>query len=163
LSITLNDYRKLRQNRPGVGAIRGGKRKDLDSIYLRCGWEANYARVLNLQEKMWEYEPRTFEFPLKRGTRYYTPDFYLINDDQWHEVKGWWNSKSKTQLRRFKKYYPDEFAKLYIVTSDVWGNSKTARSIRRFLFVDLKIPKDHYINYNKLKKDFQSIIPGWEK
>jgi len=153
----------LRQQRQGVRSIRGGRRADLDSLYLRCSWEANYARILNLLELEWEYELRTFEFPIRRGTRFYTPDFYLNKVDQWHEVKGRWDSKSKTMLRRFKKYFPDEFAKLYIVTSDIWGKSKTAKSVRTFLICTLRLSPERIINYTALSKKYRSIITGWEK
>lgn len=93
-----------------------GKRADLDDLFLRSSWEANYARYLNWliglgEIKDWEYEPDTFEFiKIKRGTRFYTPDFKVTNTDdmvEYHEVKGWMDDKSKTKLKRMAKYYPD--------------------------------------------------------
>lgn len=89
----------------------GGKR-----IYFRSRWEANYARYLEfLKEKKvirdWEHEPKTFWFDaIKRGTVSYLPDFFVIEMDEstaFHEVKGWMDSRSKTALRRMKKYYPE--------------------------------------------------------
>lgn len=95
---------------------RGGKRADLKSMYFRSSWEANYARFLNFVKEQWEYEPRVFFFEeIKRGTRSYTPDFYLPKKDRWVEVKGWLDSKSKVRLKRFRKYYPEEFEKLVVV------------------------------------------------
>jgi hypothetical protein len=95
---------------------RGGRRKDLGNIYFRSRWEANIARYYNLLGVSWQYEPKTFVFDtIKRGSVSYTPDFYLDEEDQWVEVKGWMDSKSKTKLRRFKKYYPGEYAKLEII------------------------------------------------
>lgn len=88
----------------------GGVRK-----FYRSRWEANYARYLQwLKEKNqiqdWQHEPETFWFEnIKRGARTYLPDFRVVEMDGavvFHEVKGWMDSKSKTKLRRMKKYYP---------------------------------------------------------
>lgn len=93
-----------------------GKRADLGGIHFRSGWEANYARYLNFQIKQgwiskWEYEPKTFWFlKIKRGVRSYTPDFKVWpangGEPYFDEVKGWMDDKSKTKLKRMKKYYP---------------------------------------------------------
>ena len=90
----------------------GGAKK-----YYRSRWEANYARYLEFllsigAIKSWEHEPKTFWFEdIKRGTRSYLPDFkvtHLNGDIEWHEVKGWMDDKSKTKIKRFAKYYPNE-------------------------------------------------------
>lgn len=93
----------------------GGKRIDLDNRYFRSRWEANYARYLNfLLDRgdilKWEYEVDTFEFTaIKRGVRFYTPDFKVHFKDkmEYHEVKGWMDSKSITRHKRMDKYYPE--------------------------------------------------------
>lgn len=88
----------------------GGRR-----IYFRSRWEANYARYLEWlrckgQIEAWEHEPETFWFEsIRRGVRSYLPDFLVTeaNGTQaYHEVKGWMDSRSKTTIRRFRKYYP---------------------------------------------------------
>lgn len=93
----------------------GGKRADLNGRYFRSSWEANYARYLNWLVSIgtiarWEYEVDTFEFKtIKRGTRFYTPDFKVHHHDgttEYHEVKGWMDRKSATKLKRMAKYYP---------------------------------------------------------
>lgn len=85
------------------------------SIYFRSMWEANYALYLDWlvkqkQIKDWEYESDTFFFEkIKLGTRSYRPDFKVFNKDgsvEYHEVKGYMDSKSKTKLKRMKKYHP---------------------------------------------------------
>jgi hypothetical protein len=94
----------------------GGKRN-----YYRSRWEANYARWLQFLKERgeivdWEHEPQTFWFEkIMRGVRSYKPDFRVTEREQitWHEVKGWMDSRSRTTLRRFAKYYPDEI--LYLV------------------------------------------------
>jgi len=92
----------------------GGKRDDLGGLYVRSSWEANYARYLNFLVSNgeilgWEYEPDTFEFPVKRGNIAYTPDFKIINNDgsvEYHEVKGYMDKDSAVKLKRMEKYYP---------------------------------------------------------
>lgn len=96
-------------------SFRGGKREDL-GFYVRSKWEANYARYLKWlvsigEIRSWQYEPDTFEFTkIKRGSRFYTPDFkvFLLSGEfEYHEVKGWLDSRSKTKLSRMKRYFPE--------------------------------------------------------
>lgn len=93
-----------------------GKREDLNDIYFRSSWEANYARYLNFLIKQgeidsWEYEIKTFAFlGIKRGVRSFTPDFRVVNKDggiEYHEVTGYCTAKKRTALKRMAKYYPD--------------------------------------------------------
>ena len=104
----------------------GGKRN-----YFRSKWEANYARWLQWRKKHgeiidWLHEPQTFWFEsIKRGVRSYLPDFKVILLDgthEWHEVKGYMDSKSLTKIKRLKKYYPEE--KLIVVDSDWFKRNK---------------------------------------
>lgn len=94
-----------------------GRREDL-GIYVRSTWEANVARLLILLQKngdiySWRYEPRDkeFEFPVKRGSKFYLPDFEVIekegDDPIFWEVKGFMDQKSRTKLKRMQKYFPD--------------------------------------------------------
>lgn len=96
-------------------------------IFFRSKWEVNYALYLNFlieqnQIKSWEYEKDVFIFEkIKFGTRSYRPDFKIINNDgtiEYHEIKGWMNSKSKTKLNRMRIYYPD--IKLILIDSDTY-------------------------------------------
>ena len=107
---------------------RGGKREDLGGIYFRSRWEANYARYLNFRIEhqsqplidRWEFEPEMFEFTkIRKGTRFYTPDFKVYFADghiEYHEVKGWDYPKGRTARKRFAKYYPD--LQLELIDSD---------------------------------------------
>lgn len=110
--------------------------------YYRSRWEANYARYLEMLKvsekiKSWAHEPVTFWFEaIKRGTRSYLPDFFVIgNDDSevYHEVKGWMDDRSKTKLKRMAKYYPEITIQL--------------------------IEKKEYM---AIGKDFAALIPDWE-
>ncbi len=104
--------------------VVGGKR-----IFFRSKWEFHYAQHLQGQKEKgfildWEHEPKTFWFEeIKRGTRSYLPDFKVTKNDKthcWVEVKGYMDAKSKTKMKRFKKYYPEE--ELYLVRADFFMN-----------------------------------------
>ncbi|GAA4392052.1 hypothetical protein [Hymenobacter koreensis] len=83
--------------------------------YYRSAWEANYARVLQwlLEQGQildWDHEVETFWFEgIKRGVRSYLPDFrvkLLDGSIEFHEVKGWMDSRSVTTIKRMAKYHP---------------------------------------------------------
>ncbi len=103
-------------------------------IYFRSKWEYVYAKYLQWQLKAgiiarWEYEPETFWFEaIKRGVRSYRPDFavYLASGKRyWVEVKGYMDAKSKTKIKRFNKYFPEE---RLIVVEKTWFISTFGRS-----------------------------------
>lgn len=82
----------------------GGYRKDLE-MYFRSNWEANYARILNYQEVIWEYEPQVFVVTIEGKDCTYRPDFYLPLRDKYIEVKGYWIGKAKQKFEAFKEKY----------------------------------------------------------
>lgn len=106
----------------------GGRRDDLGGQYFRSCWEANWARYLNwLIEQgaiaRWEYEAETFEFPVRRGSRFYTPDFKVWNSDntiEYHEIKGYMDQRSATKLSRMARYYPQ--IKIIVIDKSCYGD-----------------------------------------
>lgn len=135
-------WERMQGQNPYSRAARG-RREDLGDTFFRSRWEANYARFLNLlaargEIDRWEYEPDTFWFEkIKRGVRSYTPDFKVwLHDGSFYyvEVKGWMDAKSKTKLRRMKKYHPKVDLRL----------------------VDAKA-------YRELDKTVAGAIPTWER
>jgi hypothetical protein len=121
--------------------VKRGKRTDLGNSNFRSAAEANYARILNFYIaqnliQKWEFEVQEFEFPKKRGIRFYLPDFRITNNDgsiEFHEVKGYMNRESVVKLNAMKKYYPD--VKLVLIDSK---------------------------RYAVLSKQFRGIIKNWE-
>lgn len=115
----------------------GGQR-----YYMKSKWERNYARYLqwlkdNKEIRRWEYEPRRFDFPIKRGSNSYLPDFRVTEKDSqqyWIEIKGYMAQKDRVKLRRFMKYFPEE--KIMLIDQD---------------------------QYRKLSRELKNLIPGWEK
>lgn len=106
--------KRVTHSKPMIRGWReiGGKR-----VYFRSGWEMKYAYYLEWQKKFriikdWEHEPKTFWFEgIKRGCVTYLPDFkvtFLDGTHEWIEVKGYMDAKSKTKIKRFAKYYPQE-------------------------------------------------------
>ena len=103
----------------------GNKAKWVDiggkHFYARSQKEIAYAHAYEAQKqrgliKDWAYEAKTFYFDgERRGPVNYKPDFRIDEHDgthYWCEVKGWMDPKSKSKLKKFKKYFPDE--KLYV-------------------------------------------------
>ena len=91
----------------------GGK-----EMYFRSGWEARYAKYLEWLKskgeiKDWKFEPRIFDFAeIRHGTTRYIPDFEVINNNgsiEYHEVKGYMDNKSKTKIKRFRKFFLGKF------------------------------------------------------
>jgi hypothetical protein len=131
---------------------RTGFRKDI-GINVRSNWEANFIRVLNIYKIDFDFEPTVFTFPIKRGTKGYTPDFFLQNTSEWVEIKGFLDDKSKTKLKRFKRYYPDEFAKLTCIIG------KYSRAAKEFM-AELEVPC--VLFYEDMRDCYKDCIMNWE-
>lgn len=142
-----------------------GMREDL-GIFVRSGWEANCMRLFKsglIDLKDAEYEPQIFSFTDKvkpsGAALSYTPDFRVTKGKKkmWVEVKGnWLRGADKTKLRRFKKYFPEEFKKLIVIVSS--KNTKTAE----FFSKTLGIADDQILEYNVFKKLYSKKITDWE-
>jgi len=140
---------------------KGGFREDL-GIYTRSKMEANVLRYYKFIKEKYIYESKEFEFyKIKRGSRFYKPDVHLLGQDKFIEVKGWFTASDKTKLRRFKKYYPEEFAKLKFIIPDKYARSKANGEMIKFLCDDLGIDFEEIISYKKIEK-YGGLIPGWE-
>jgi Protein of unknown function (DUF1064) len=94
----------------------GGKR-----CFFRSKMEVRYAAVLEMFKKggairEWEYEPKVFWFKgILRGVNNYKPDFRVTQLNgfvEYHEVKGFMDRKSRTKLKRMKKYFPGVVVRL---------------------------------------------------
>jgi len=111
ISCSANCSYQLPRRKERFSNRRGGKRADLNNIYFRSSWEANYARYLNYLIKQgniikWEFEPTTF--PLKNGNLY-TPDFritFSTGHIEYHEVKGWDYPKGIIARQQFNHCFP---------------------------------------------------------
>lgn len=97
-------------------AISGWVTIDGKRFYSRSKAEVRYANYLQWLKSIgaivdWQYEPKTFWFEsIKSGVVSYKPDFLVVerNAHHWVEVKGYMDARSKTKIKRFKKYFPKE-------------------------------------------------------
>jgi len=118
-------------------ATIGGK----PPIYFRSTWEYYYAiflEKLRAENKIidWKHEPKCFWFEgIKRGVRSYLPDFcitHLNGTEEWSEVKGYFDSKSQTKMKRMAKYYPE--VKIRLVGADWFKiNLKSCKALEPLL------------------------------
>lgn len=132
-----------------------GKRVDLENTFMRSSWEANYARYLNYKGIVWSYEQKTFIFnKYTKGSINYTPDFYLPESDEFIEVKGYFNSKDRTKIKRFRDNYPEEFSKLKFLIQKKQGKT--------FDFIKSIKKEDSIIDYILLESQYKEVINGWE-
>ena len=99
---------------------RAGYRIDLNdgNYYLSC-FEADYARYLNLIGKKFVYCYKTFEIKIKGNKiTHYTPDFYLVDEGKFIELKGYVKGRNNAkhipklksqginiELIKMKKFY----------------------------------------------------------
>jgi len=114
---------------------------DKQPIYFRSSWEYYYSLFLEKlrQERKildWKHEPKCFWFEgIKRGVRSYLPDFcitHLNGTEEWSEVKGYFDSKSQTKMKRMAKYYPD--VNIRLVGSDWFkSNLKACKALEPIL------------------------------
>lgn len=131
---------------------RTGFRKDIN-MNVRSSWEANFVRVLNIYKVDFQFEPTVFSFPIKRGIKGYTPDFFLTRNGEWVEIKGYLDDKSKLKLKRFKRYYPQEFEKLTCVISKYNNDAKN-------FMADLEVPFTLF--YEEIRDEYSDYIINWE-
>ncbi len=129
-----------------------GFRTDI-ALNVRSNWEANFVRILKAYDIKFEFEPTVFSFPIKRGTRGYTPDFFINKTGEWVEIKGYLDTKSKVKLKRFKRYYPKEFEKLICIIS------KYSKDAREFM-EELEVPVVIY--YEDIRTEYSSLVVNWE-
>ena len=125
-------------------------------VSVRSSWENNVLCWMKHKRMKWEYEPEIFYFEsIKRGTRGYTPDIRLKQgrDYKWVEVKGYLRPQDRTKIKRFKKYYPEECARLVAIT-------KNEKSEATKFFQEMGVPIMAY--YDDLVKEFKGKLRYWE-
>lgn len=78
---------------------------------FKSTWELKYAQWLDEREYLWDYEPCKFGL---RECGCYTPDFEVLTPDgiEYHEVKGWLDTKSMNRMLEFQRMYPDRRLKI---------------------------------------------------
>jgi hypothetical protein len=70
-------------------------------IYLQSTWELKYAEYLDSQGINWKRNTKRFTYLNENIEHYYVPDFYLIDSDEYIEVKGWERPDDKLKWKAF--------------------------------------------------------------
>jgi len=152
LKAKQKQYKKAKRARTAYTA-KTGIRDDIN-FFVRSTWEANFIRFLKHKNIEFQYEPKMFTFDnIRYGTVSYIPDFYLPKEDIWIEIKGWLQPKSKCKMRRFKKYFPDDFKKLKFICL------KEDNLVDKFF---KEIGCEPYCYYNELVSQYGKVIENWE-
>jgi uncharacterized C2H2 Zn-finger protein len=108
-----------------------GFREDIGH-YVRCAWEANYARILKYLNIDYEFEFKRLVLIKDDGEKTtYLPDFKI--GDVYVEIKGRWYDDAKEKIELFKQQYPNH--KLVII---------------------------EYLTYNRLMRYYKDKIKEWE-
>lgn len=150
--IVENDAIITRKKGNAYQYTKTGYRQDI-KMNVRSSWEANFVRVLNIYKIDFQFEPTVFSFPVKRGTKGYTPDFLLTRNNLWVEIKGYLDDKSKIKLKRFKRYYPQEFQNLTCVISKYSNDAKN-------FMKELEVP--FVVYYEDIRDYYSQYILSWE-
>jgi len=132
-----------------------GARVDLDGTVCRSAWEADVLRILQLFKIPFAFESHTFVFPADTRGRIqaYLPDVYLTKTDEYIEVKGYLDGRGRNKLRKFKKFYPEEFQKLTVVIS---------KSNKANIIFFKKLGVAQILYYEHLAKLYANKITYWE-
>jgi hypothetical protein len=151
----------FRRGRHGAASPKVGTRSDI-GFFVRSAWEANMVRFYRKTGTCFIYEPCEFEFVgLKRGNRFYTPDFYLPKEGVYVELKGFLDKQSFTKLKRFLQYHPKEAAKLRIIIGRVRRKDKISLTKEAEALVKVGYRVNQLQSYVEIAKVF-SFLPNWE-
>lgn len=64
-------------------------------------WEVKYAKWLDKNNIQWRKPKETFKYEFQGKTRRYTPDFYLIEEGCYVEIKGYETDKDRAKWSQF--------------------------------------------------------------
>jgi hypothetical protein len=71
------------------------------NIDLHGMWEVKYAQWLDLHNIKWIRCKNSFKYVFENKVRHYTPDFYLIDTNEYIEIKGYKTSKDDAKWSQF--------------------------------------------------------------
>lgn len=83
-----------------------------EELICQSGWEPKVVDYLNKNKIEYSWQSRTFTMP---NGKTYRPDLFLINENKWIEIKGYFREYSKNKWEWFHKTYPN---------SELWQKEK---------------------------------------
>jgi len=120
-------------------------------------WEFKLGLWFEQQDKIFNChkDVRQFEYQINNKDKTYCPDFYLVNEDIFVEVKGYFTKDDRKKIEIVREQYPDVIIEIYdknrLLELDIFDIDKT-----------LSIVLDEYeINY-KENKSLMSFIEKHE-
>ena len=70
-------------------------------VYLDGTWELKVAEYFDNEKISWVRNTRRFKYVYNNKTRNYTPDFYIITDNKYVEVKGYKTNLDEAKWEQF--------------------------------------------------------------
>lgn len=74
---------------------------DYNGIKLHGMWEVKYAEFLDANKIEWRRPDEKFKYNFEGKVSYYTPDFYLIKEEVYIEIKGYKTRKDEAKWAQF--------------------------------------------------------------
>lgn len=74
---------------------------EYNGIQLYGKWELAYAKYLDDLGIIWERPTQSFPYKFEDKIRRYTPDFFLVETNEWVEIKGYPTKKDFAKWRDF--------------------------------------------------------------
>lgn len=70
-------------------------------VYLQGTWEVKYAKYLDENKINWKRNLKSFKYNFKGKILRYYPDFYLVDTDEYIEIKGYIREKDSYKWKDF--------------------------------------------------------------
>jgi len=98
ISDTINE--KIKNNN-WHNSFSKARTYDYKGIKFHGSWEVNYAKYLDKNNIKWRRPNEQFEYVFENKKRKYTPDFYLIEEGTYIEIKGHKTKKDEAKWNQF--------------------------------------------------------------
>ena len=131
-----NSISQTMKKNPNAGGLREGSGRGekgyyespiAGKVYLRSSYERRYAMWLDRNLIRWKQPMETFEYEYDGRVRRYYPDFYLIDTDEYVELKGFKTKQDEAKWKAFPKtlriLYGKDIEKLEEYSSGLRGRS----------------------------------------
>ena len=86
--------------------------KTNEELVCTANYEISTVKWLNKNKINFDWQPKTFVLP---NGKTYRPDLFIIDEDLWVEIKGFFRKKSKEKWEWFNSLYPN---------SELWDKKK---------------------------------------
>jgi hypothetical protein len=74
---------------------------EYNGIKFHGQWEVKYAKYLDSCNIKWRRPTEKFQYEFEEKKRYYTPDFFLIDTNEYVEIKGYATPKDYAKWKNF--------------------------------------------------------------